>query len=230
MTLVGTSRGRDGLDARRIYPAVPSSVTQRQAARVFHPRYLSSHMRFPPSVLAALLLVLAQAPLAAQAVAAPTPAAPAANPRDVESIDAIMAAVYDVISGPAGARRDWDRFRSLMSPHARLIPTGRNRTTGQPVHRALTPDEYVTQIGPQLEQGGFYERELGRKVERYGNIVHLMSAYDSKRTLEDAAPFARGVNSFQLWFDGTRWWVVTIFWEAETPATPIPADLLGGRP
>ena len=187
-------------------------------------------MRIRSSVIAALLLVLVQSPVAAQAVTTPAASTPAANPRDVESIDAIMAAVYDVISGPAGQRRDWDRFRSLMSPHARLIPTGRNRSTGQPVHRALTPDEYVAQVGPQLEQGGFYERELGRKVERYGNIVHLMSAYDSKRTLEDAEPFARGVNSFQLWFDGTRWWVVTIFWEAGSPSTSIPADLLGRRP
>lgn len=183
-----------------------------------------------PLIFAALLLVLAQAPLCAQVVSPLAAAAPAARPDDVESIDAIMAAVYDVISGPAGQRRDWDRFRLLMSPHARLIPTGRNRATGEAVHRAMTADEYITQVGPQLEQSGFFERELGRKVERYGNIVHLMSAYDSKRTPQDAEPFARGVNSFQLWFDGTRWWVVTIFWEAETPATPIPPELLRGRP
>lgn len=80
--------------------------------------------------------------------------------------------------------------------------------------------------GPQLENGGFFERELGRKVERYGNIVHLMSAYDSKRTLADAQPFARGVNSFQLWNDGTRWYVVTIFWEGETPENPVPVELI----
>lgn len=182
------------------------------------------------------LSLLVHPPLVAQtpAPAAPTPSAPPAvppaNPADVASVDAIMAAVYDVISGPAGQRRDWDRFRSLMSPHARLIPTGRNRTTGQGMHRALSVEEYVTQIGPQLEQGGFYERELGRKLERYGNIVHLMSAYDSKRTPQDPEPFQRGVNSFQLWYDGSRWWVVTIFWEAETPANPIPEALLRGQP
>ena len=230
MTLTDTSRSRDGLDVGKFYPAAQESVTQRSPARVNLSRYFSMTMRLSSFLLAASLLVAAQAPLAAQAASTPAAPAPAANPRDVESIDAIMAAVYDVISGPAGVRRDWDRFRSLMSPHARLIPTGRDRATGQPVHRALTPDEYIAQMGPQLERGGFYERELGRKVERYGNIVHLMSAYDSKRTLEDAEPFARGVNSFQLWYDGTRWWVVTIFWEAETPATPLPAELLGGRP
>ena len=150
---------------------------------------------------------------------------PAARPADVESIDAIMRAIYDVISGPAGQKRDWDRFRSLMAPGARLIPTGR-RADGTGGMRVWTAEEYIQTAGPQLETSGFFEREIGRKLERYGNVVHLMSAYDSKRTLNDPAPFARGVNSFQLFFDGKRWWVVTIFWEQETPANPIPAALL----
>lgn len=167
-------------------------------------------------------VLIARAPLAAQA--------PAANPADVSSIDAILAAVYDVISGPAGQPRDWDRFRSLMAPQARLIPTGLNRTTGQGVMRTWTVEEYIATAGPQLQSGGFYERELGRRMERYGNIVHLMSAYESKRTPQDAAPFQRGVNSFQLWYDGTRWWVVSIFWEAESPSNPIPEALLRGQP
>ena len=180
---------------------------------------------------AALLLTFALGTAGAQQAAPRPPAAaqaaqvamPQARPADVESIDAIMAAVYDVISGPAGQVRDWDRFRSLFVPDARLIPTGK-RPDGTRTIRALTVDEYARNIGPQLERGGFFERELGRKVERYGSVVHLMSAYDSKRTLADPAPFARGVNSFQLWNDGTRWYVVTIYWEAETPENRIPAE------
>lgn len=170
---------------------------------------------------------LTPAPLSAQAAAsaAVTPdATPRARPEDVASVDAIMAAVYDVISGPAGQARDWNRFRSLFAPGARLIPTGR-RPDGTGVLRPWTVEEYITVAGPGLASG-FFERELGRKQERYGNIVHLMSAYDSRRKADDAQPFARGVNSFQLWYDGARWWVVTIYWESETPATPIPADLL----
>lgn len=184
-----------------------------------------------PRALAALLALAlvagAAVPVAAQQPSAAAPAAPwpAAAPADVASIDAIMAAVYDVISGPAGQARNWDRFRSLFVPEARLIPTGR-RPDGTASLRALTVDEYARNIGPQLERGGFFERELGRKVERFGNVVHLMSAYDSKRTLADAQPFARGVNSFQLWFDGKRWYVVTIYWQAETPDVQIPAELL----
>jgi hypothetical protein len=168
-----------------------------------------------------------RAAVAQQATAstAQAPVPPAARPADVESIDAIMRAIYDVISGPAGQKRDWDRFRSLMAPGARLIPTGR-RADGTGGMRVWTAEEYIREAGPQLEANGFFEREIGRKLERYGNVVHLMSAYDSKRTLADPTPFARGVNSFQLFFDGKRWWVVTIFWEQETPENPIPAALL----
>jgi hypothetical protein len=165
--------------------------------------------------------------VAAQAQpAAPTPAAvPAAKPEDVASIDAIIKAVYDVISGPAGQKRDWDRMRSLFVPGARLIPTGR-RPDGSKGSRVLTVEEYITLGGPGLEKNGFFEREIGRVEERYGNIAHLFSAYDSKRKAEDAEPFARGINSFQLMNDGTRWWIVTIFWQGETPDNPIPAKYL----
>ena len=191
--------------------------------------------RFLPTLRAAGLAgALSTAPLAAQSAPAKPPvvatnALVPAVAADVASIDAIMAAVYDVISGPAGKARDWNRFRSLFAPHARLIPTGRN-AAGVGVIRPWTVEEYITNAGASLERDGFYERELGRKTERYGNIVHLMSAYDSRRTPADATPFARGVNSFQLWFDGTRWWVVTIYWEGETPANPIPADFLRKAP
>ena len=158
--------------------------------------------------------------------AAAAPAAIPARPADVESIDAIITALYDVISGPAGAKRDWDRFRSLFAPGARLIPTGGARD-GTPRQRVMTPDEYATTAGASLERDGFFEIEIGRRMERYGRIVHLMSAYDSKRTLADPAPFMRGINSIQLWSNGSRWFVVTIFWEQETPENPIPASYFG---
>lgn len=175
-----------------------------------------------------LACTIALTPLLANAQQAAATSTPVARVSDVESIDAIMRAVYDAISGPAGQKRDWDRFRSLMAPGARLIPTGK-RPDGVGSLRVWTAEEYIATAGPQLERGGFFEREIGRKLERYGNVVHLMSAYDSKRALSDAAPFARGVNSFQLFYDGTRWWVVTIFWESEAPGNPIPAALLTGR-
>lgn len=169
----------------------------------------------------ALMAALLAAPVALPAQA------PAARPADVASIDAIIEALYDVISGPAGQARDWDRFHSLFAEGARLIPTA-IRPEGSRVMLVWTPGEYVERAGASLERDGFFEREIGRVTEQFGQIAHVFSAYDSKRTLEDPAPFARGINSIQLRHDGTRWYVVTIFWDSERPDNPIPARYLGG--
>ncbi|HUF50709.1 MAG TPA: hypothetical protein VMN60_07750 [Longimicrobiales bacterium] len=168
-------------------------------------------------------LLVASEGLAQQAV---TAAVPAARPEDVASMDAIIAALYDVISGPAGQKRDWDRFRSLFVVGARLVPTGRGQD-GSTRHRVMTPDEYVATSGPVLEERGFFERELGRTVEVFGSIAHAFSAYDSRRTASDPQPFARGINSIQLLYDGTRWWVVSVFWDSERADNPLPAKYLG---
>jgi hypothetical protein len=154
------------------------------------------------------------------------PETPLADPADVASIEAIVHALYDVISGEAGEVRDWDRMHSLFIPGARLIPTGGNSTTGRR-HTVQTVDDWIAGVGGFFEQSGFFERELHRAVEQYGNIAHVFSTYDSKSAPSDPEPFARGINSFQLWNDGTRWWVVTIFWEGESPENPIPAKYLG---
>lgn len=172
-----------------------------------------------PARATLLFIMLLAGPAAAQE-------APAARPQDVESIDAIIAALYDVISGPAGQKRDWQRFHSLFIPGARLIPTGISQQ-GVVRHRVMTPEDYAATNGPILEERGFFEREIGRTTEQFGNIAHVFSAYDSKNTLQDPEPFARGINSIQLLHDGTRWFVVSIFWDSEREANPIPARYIG---
>lgn len=144
-----------------------------------------------------------------------------ADPKDVSSPEAIIAAVYDVISGPAGQKRNWERMRTLFVPDARMIPTGK-RPTGESTRRVLTVEEYITNSGPFLEKDGFFETEIGKRTEQFGNIVHVFSTYESKRAVTDAKPFMRGINSFQLWYDGKRWWVITILWQSESNDTPIP--------
>src|SRR5205807_6267219 len=140
------------------------------------------------------------------------PAMPAANRADVATIDSMVAALYDVISGPPGAR-NWDRFRSLFIPGARLIPTSR-RPTGEVGSRVLSPDDYVQRSAPLIEKNGFFEREISRRAEQFGNIAHIFSTYESRHA-KDAQPFQRGINSIQLMNDGKRWWIVTIFWQGE---------------
>lgn len=186
-------------------------------------------LRAPSRSLVLLALLAAAVPAAAQTPAPPPPlaypGAPAGKPEDVGSMDAILKALYDVISGPAGQKRDWDRFRSLFTHNARLIPTGL-APDGTVRMRSWTPDEYAQAAGANLERMGFFEREIGRTVERFGPVVHVFSAYDSKRTAADPAPFARGINSIQLLEAEGRWWVVSIFWHAERPDLPIPPQYL----
>jgi hypothetical protein len=149
---------------------------------------------------------------------------PAVRSADVSSMDAIVAALYDVISGPAGQARDWDRMRSLFAPGGRLIPSvpGEHGATA----RVLDVDGYIERVRPTFERTGFFEREIARKTEAFGNIAHVFSTYESRHAPADAAPFARGINSIQLLKDGDRWWVVTVFWDAERPGNTLPAQYL----
>ena len=162
--------------------------------------------------------------LASSAIAQPASEDwPEAAQADVESVDAIMAAVYDVISGPAGPR-DWTRFRSLFRPEARLIPIANSPQGSFPVYMSV--DDYIERAGSQFNQMGFFEQEIARTEEQYGGMVHLFSTYEARRAEDDADPFMRGINSFQLFNDGSRWWVVNIYWLGESETNPIPGQYL----
>lgn len=166
--------------------------------------------------------IIAQPPMAS-----PTPRP--ADPKDVGSLDSIMKAVYDVISGDAGKPRDWNRFRTLFHKDARLIPSGKNAQTGVFGANALTPEDYIKRVELVFAKDGFYERELARHVDIYGNIAQVFSTYVSFRKADDKTPFMRGINSFQLLNDGKRWWVISIYWQAETPDNKIPEKYLKNR-
>jgi hypothetical protein len=143
---------------------------------------------------------------------------------DVASIDAIINAAYDGISGPAGEKRDWDRERSLYIPGARLIPTAM-KAGGQGIDLApqvLDIDGFIARVEPFFEKEGFYEKEIARRTEQFGNIAHVWSTYESRHDPNDPEPFIRGINSIQLFNDGTRWWIVSIYWQQEERHHPIP--------
>ncbi len=144
---------------------------------------------------------------------------------DLTTIEGTVAAVYKVISGPAGEKRDWDKMRSLFQPEARMIAVAKT-PTGEVRKRAITVEDYIKQSGPILEERGFFEKEVAQKTEQYSNIAHVFSTYEARTKLSDDKPFMRGINSFQLWNDGKRWWVVTIYWQSEDPSTVIPDKYL----
>jgi hypothetical protein len=151
-----------------------------------------------------------------------------ARPADVASIDAIIAAAYDVISGPAGQKRDWDRERSLFIPGARLIPTatvpGKNDVDLAPL--VLDVEGYIARVEPLFAKSGFYEKEIARKTEQFGQIAQVWSTYESRRDPNDPEPFMRGINSIQLFHDGARWWIVSVYWQHESAGHPIPEKYL----
>ncbi len=164
----------------------------------------------------------------AAAQAAPSAAAPAvtpaANPKDVQSLDAMVAAIYDVISGPPGAR-DWNRFQSLFAKDARLIAV-RVPKEGKPGLAVMTPKDYEDRAGKYFLEHGFFEHELSRKTDSFGAMTHIYTTYESRET-KDGKPIDRGINSMEFFFDGERWWCVQIYWDAERPGNPIPEKYLG---
>lgn len=152
----------------------------------------------------------------------------AKNPADVDSIEHLMAALYDVISGPAGKPREWDRFRSLFLPDGRMgvIRPERAAATGQPARAGdavfLTPDDYVVRDDPYFRTEGFFERGIHNNVEEFGNLISVWSTYESRHALSDAQPFARGINSLQIVHASGRYWIASILWDDERPGVSLP--------
>jgi hypothetical protein len=175
---------------------------------------------------------------AATAAATAAPAAPAAaaapassyqaRAADVQSVDGIVAALYDVISGPAGKPRDWDRMRSLFAPEGRLMAVGA-RPDGSFVLRGMGVEDYIGRNSKAFATMGFFEREAARTSETFGQIVHVFSTYESRHAPGDAKPFQRGINSIQLYHDGKRWWIVNVLWRAEDERLPLPERYLSSR-
>jgi hypothetical protein len=121
---------------------------------------------------------------------------------------------------------DWDRTRSLFIPGAGLIPTaekaGEVNLGGKVAPQTLDVEGFIARSAPSLEKDGFFEREISRRTEQFGNIAHVWSTYESRHDANDPKPFMRGINSIQLFYDGTRWWIVTIYWQHESTEHPIP--------
>src|ERR1700682_768567 len=154
-----------------------------------------------------------------------------ANPADVASIDAIIAAAYDGLSGSAREKRDWDRERSLYIPGARLIPLAAEAGVAGSEDVDLAPqildvEGFIARVEPYFEENGFYEKEIARRTEQFGKIAHVWSTYESRHNEDDPEPFMRGINSIQVFNDGKRWWIVSIYWQQESADAPIPQKYL----
>jgi hypothetical protein len=147
---------------------------------------------------------------------------PAARPEDVKSREALLAAIYDVISGPTG-ERDWNRFRSLFVPQARFTAVGR-KPDGSVSVTLLGVDEFIGMAGAVFKSQGFYENAMVNRVQAFGNVSQVFSSYES-RNEKGGKPFERGINSIQMFDDGKRWWVLSILWDTEREGNPLPKEM-----
>ena len=156
------------------------------------------------------------AALVAAAIAASSPSSAA----DLAGIDTAIRGVYEVISGPPGQKRDFDRMRSLFAPGATLKAIGPKGLRGGSL------EDYIARNAAILERDGFTERELGRRVELWGGLATAWSAYDG--CTANGSFHERGINSFQLVKVDGKWLVASILWQEETPENPLPAELIKG--
>jgi hypothetical protein len=183
---------------------------------------------------------------AQQSAPAPAPAPPplvgtlaahpdrptAKNPSDVDTVDHLVASLYDVISGPAGKPRDWERFRSLFLPDGRLgvVVPEMPATKDAPARKGdavfLTPDMYVERDDPYFKAHGFFERSIANRVEEFGNLIHVWSTYESRHAENDSQPFTRGINSIQIVHSRGRFWIASVLWDDERPGLTLPEKYL----
>jgi len=175
----------------------------------------------------ALLAIAAIVLVALPAPAQETPArvtVPEVDPRpeDVATIDGIVAAFYEVVSGPVGQPRDWGRDATLYMEPMSFTIAGVD-SAGNPVARTISKQQFVDDSDAFLVESGFTEREIHRETRQFGNIAHVWSTYEW--TTADGQS-GRGINGIDLFHDGTRWWITHATWDSEREGNPIPDEYL----
>lgn len=142
---------------------------------------------------------------------------------DVKTIDALIKATYNVISGEAGPR-NWDRFHSLFLAGAKMGAPVKNRS-GQTVFRSFTPQDYQKADAPYFMKSAFYEEELGRTSSQFGNIAQVQSVYQFRLSAGGKVEH-RGINYFTLVKSDGRWWIANLFWQDEDKENPLPQAMI----
>ena len=147
------------------------------------------------------------------------------RPEDVATIDGMVKAYYEVVSGPKGQPRDWARDRTLYIKDIRFVPV--DVAKDGTITPRIVDHQAFAESSAGLEKEGFFEDEIHRVTERFGPIAHVWSTYESRRT-KDGPVIQRGINSLELFWDGKRWWIANAIWTADTPPRPIPKQYLPG--
>ena len=157
-----------------------------------------------------------------KAVSVPTIAA---DPKDVSTIDGIIKAFYETISGPKAQPRQWGRDRTLYMPTVNFV--NMDERDGKIRAGIMTHQQYVNAVNESLTSEGFQEREINRVEKHFGNVAHIFSTYEF--TNEAKTVKGRGVNSIELYWDGTRWWIAFASWDEERPGNPLSKEFLPSK-
>ena len=147
-----------------------------------------------------------------------------ARSEDVSTIEGLVKASYEAISGGVGVPRDWGRDRTLFDPNSRSVAVEVDSKTGTITTQAKTEQDFADEADAWMVKNGFTERELAHVIKRYGSVATVLSSYEGKTAAGKVV--SRGVNIFQLYFDGKRWWILSMVWDEERPGNPIPPELL----
>ncbi len=186
-----------------------------------YPKQFCSHQIHRLTIMRVLYIVfILLIPITVHAQDEPVAERPEANLADVGTVDAIINAVYETLSGPIGQERPWDRNRSLFHPTARLIHTQWEEGGEAAIIFPMSHEEHIEAVSGYTVERGFYEKEIGREVISYGTVTHVFSTYEYHS--EDGVMSGRGINSFQLFYDGSRYWITSVIWSQEAPEHPIP--------
>ncbi len=188
--------------------------------------------RTPLIIVALVFLILASALSASgqERAKAPEPArievqTIAPRPEDVATIDGMIKAFYEIVSGPPGQPRPWARDRTLYIPGVRFVSMSVRKSDGKIVANVMDHQTFVEQSNPFMLRDGFYEREIHRVTRKFGNIAHVFSTYETRQK-PDGPVVSRGVNSIELFHDGNRWWIAAAIWDGERADNPIPKEFL----
>jgi hypothetical protein len=140
---------------------------------------------------------------------------------DAAQIDAVIAGMYAMISGPAGPR-DWSRQRDSFHAEARQMRTGLGED-GRAWIRIMGLDDYAADTTPFFAETAFYEIETGRRTDVFGNMAHVWSIYEARSHPEAPEVMKRGINSIQLYKDPDLGWrVISMIWDNERPGLTVP--------
>jgi hypothetical protein len=179
-------------------------------------------------LLPMLVLVGAAAGVGGQSAPKAHVSVPVIAPRaaDVGSIESIVTADYESISGGVGVARQWSRDLTLYDPNARFFEASTDPKTHAVTTWTPSQQQYTDATDGQFVKTGFTEREVAHKIFRYGNIATVVSSYEGRLASSDKL-VAQGVNVYQLYFDGKRWWISSVSWDGNLDPSAIPSDLRG---